>query len=131
MDHKDGEGDGDGDGAGLGSGVDGDSGEGMAKNSGGDSGGSLLSLCFWFCVSLPPPSGKRRGTFYIGIFRSQGCFRAKDRCKWGHEGQKRWAHAAPVPSCVGAPPFAPPAPVRLLLSLLGLPLSKIMIPVNL
>ena len=36
------------------------------------SGGSLLSLCFWFCVSLPPHSGKRRGTFYIGVFRSRG-----------------------------------------------------------
>ena len=82
MDHEDG----DGDGAGLDGGVDGDSGGGMEKTSGGDSGGSLLSLSFWFCVSPPPPSGKRRGTFYIGVFRSRGCFWAKDRCKRGHEG---------------------------------------------
>ena len=56
MDHEDG----DGDGVGLDSGVDGDSGGGMEKTSGDDSGGvspppifsgdSLLSLCFWFCV---------------------------------------------------------------------------------
>ena len=39
MDHKDGGGDGDGDGAGLGGGVDGDSGGGMEKTSGGDSDG--------------------------------------------------------------------------------------------
>ena len=49
-----------------------------------------MSLCFLFGVSPPPPSRKRRGTFYIGIFRSRGCFRAKDRRKRGHEGQKRW-----------------------------------------
>ena len=29
------------------------------------SGGSLLPLCFWFCVSPPPPSGKHRGTIFI------------------------------------------------------------------
>ena len=39
MDHEDGDGHGDGDGAGLDGGVDGDSGGGMEKTSGGDSGG--------------------------------------------------------------------------------------------
>ena len=58
------------------------------------SGGSLLHLCFWFCVSPPPPFEKRRGTFYIVVFRSRGCFRAKDRHKRGHEGRNRWAHTA-------------------------------------
>ena len=43
MDHKDG----DGDGAGLGGGVDGDSGGGMEKNSGGDSGGVSPSNLHW------------------------------------------------------------------------------------
>ena len=51
VDHEDG----DGDGAGLGGGVDGDSGGGMEKTSGGDSGGvsplrsspaAAFSLCF-------------------------------------------------------------------------------------
>ena len=92
VDHEDG----DGDGAGLGGGVDGDSRGGKEKTSGGDSGdvfpppifsgGSLLSLCFWFCVSPPPPSGKQWGTIFIIVFRSRGSFWAKDRCKRGHEG---------------------------------------------
>ena len=74
MDHEDG----DGDGAGLGGGVDGDSGRGMEKTSGGDSGGvspppifsgsSLLSLCFWFRVSPPPLPGKHRGTIFYRRF---------------------------------------------------------------
>ena len=74
------------------------------------SGGSLLSLCFWFCVSPSPPSGKRRGTIFIVVFRSRGSFRKKDRRKRGHEGQKWWAHAAPVPGRVGHPlsPLRPP-----------------------
>ena len=55
MDHEDGDGDGDGDGAGLGGGVDGDSGGGMEKTSGGDSGGvSPLrsSPAAAFCLSV-------------------------------------------------------------------------------
>ena len=51
MDHEDG----DGDGAGLGGGVDGDSGGGMEKTSGGDSGGvSPLrsSPAAAFCLSV-------------------------------------------------------------------------------
>ena len=53
MDHEDG--DGDGDGAGLGGGVDGDSGGGMEKTPGGDSGGvSPLrsSPVAGFCLSV-------------------------------------------------------------------------------
>ena len=74
------------------------------------SGSSLQSLCFWFCVSPLPPSGKRRGTIFRVDFRSRGCFRAKDRRKRGHEGQKRWAHAATVPGRMGHPlvPLRPP-----------------------
>ena len=55
MDHEDGDGDGDGDGAGLGGGVDGDSGGGMEKTYGGDSGSvSPLrsSLAAAFCLSV-------------------------------------------------------------------------------
>ena len=55
MDHEDGDGDGDGDGAGLGGGVVGDSGGGMEKTSGGDSGGvSPLrsSPAAAFCLSV-------------------------------------------------------------------------------
>ena len=70
------------------------------------SGGSLLSLCFWFCVSPPPLSGKCQGTIFLVLFRSRGCFRTKNRRKRGHEGQNRWAHAAKVPGRVG-PPFCP------------------------
>ena len=46
---------------------------------------------------------KRRGTSYIGVFRSRGCFWAKDRCKRGHEGQVGWAHAARYRGRVGPP----------------------------
>ena len=55
MDHEDVDGDGDGDSAGLGGGVDGDSGGGMEKTSGGDSGGvSPLrsSSAAAFCLSV-------------------------------------------------------------------------------
>ena len=55
MDHEDGDGDGDGDGAGLDGGVDGDSGGGMEKTSGGDSDGvSPLrsSPAATFCLSV-------------------------------------------------------------------------------
>ena len=52
------------------------------------SSGSLLSLCFWFCVSPPPSSGKRRGTIFIVVFRSRGSFGKKDQRKWSHEAQK-------------------------------------------
>ena len=100
VDHEDG----DGDGAGLGGGVDGDSGEGMEKTSGGDSGGisplrSSPAVAFYLSVSglvflRRLPLEKRWGTFLIGIFRSRGCFWPKDRCKWGHEDQLGWAHAA-------------------------------------
>ena len=51
MDHEDG----DGDGAGLGGGVDGDSGGGMEKTSGGDSGGVSpirSSPAVAFCLSV-------------------------------------------------------------------------------
>ena len=58
------------------------------------SGGSLLPLCLWFSVFPPPPLEKRRGAFYISVFRSRGCSRSKDRCKRGHEGRNRWAHVA-------------------------------------
>ena len=70
-----------------------------------------------FCLSISgflflrhPPSGKRRGTFFIVVFRSRGSFRAKDRRKRDHEGQKRWAHAAPIPGRMGHPllPLRPP-----------------------
>ena len=70
MDHEDG----DGDGAGLDCGVDGDSGGGMEKTSGGDSGavsphpifsgGSLLSSVSWFCVSPPLLRETPRGTIF-------------------------------------------------------------------
>ena len=55
MDHEDGDGDGDGDGASLGGGVVGDSGGGIKKTSGGDSGGvSPLrsSPAAAFCLSV-------------------------------------------------------------------------------
>ena len=35
-----------------------------------------VSLFLVLCFS-PPPCGKRRGTIFIGVFRSRGCFRAK------------------------------------------------------
>ena len=47
---------------------------------------------------------KTSGALYIGVFRSRGCFRAKDRCKRGQEGQMGWAHAARYCSRMG-PPF--------------------------
>ena len=60
-----------------------------------------------FCLSVScfsrvaaPASKKVGGVLYIGIFRSRGCFRVKDRCNRGHEGQKRSAHAAPVLGCL-------------------------------
>ena len=46
---------------------------------------------------------KTSGDYFIGVFRSRGCFWAKDRRKRGHEGRNRWAHAAPVPGRVGPP----------------------------
>ena len=53
----------------------------------------LVSVsCFSRVAALP--SKKRRGTLYLGVFRSWGCFRAKDRSKRGHEGQMGWAHTA-------------------------------------
>ena len=55
---------------------------------------SLLISIFWFLSCGGSPLEKRRGTSYIGVFRSQGGLWAKDRCKWGHEGQLGWAHAA-------------------------------------
>ena len=73
MDHEDG----DGDGAGLGGGVDGDSGGGMEKTSGGDSSGvsplrpspaAAFYLLFRDFVFLRrPPSGKHRGTIFIVV----------------------------------------------------------------
>ena len=100
--------------------VDDDHAEGGVEPSGGGfrrrfpppifSGRNLLSLCFWFCVSPPPPTGKRRETIFIVVFRSRGCFRAKDRRKQGHEDQNRWAHVATVPGRMGHPllPLQPP-----------------------
>ena len=46
------------------------------------------------------------GALYIGVFRSRGSFRKKDRRKRGHEGQKRWAHAASYRGRVGHPLLA-------------------------
>ena len=72
---------------------------------------SSRSLFRGFCVSAALPSGKHRGTIFIVVFRSQGSFGKKDRRKRGHEGRKRWAHAARYRGRVGPP-----------ISFLGLPL---------
>ena len=95
MDHEEG----DGDGAGLDGDVDGDS-----RGGGRQSPPEVIptafppsdllrrqpsvSLFLVWCF-FPSPSGKRRGAFYRGVFRSRGCFWAKDRCKRGHEGRNR------------------------------------------
>ena len=49
----------------------------------------LVSVSCFSCGGSP--FEKHRGTLYIGVFRSRGYFRAKDRRKRGHEGQNRWA----------------------------------------
>ena len=43
---------------------------------------SLFLVSLMWRLSLQ----KTSGALYIGVFRSRGCFRAKDRCKRGHEG---------------------------------------------
>ena len=70
------------------------------------SGGSLLSLCFGFCVSLPPPCETPWGALYIGVFRSRGSFEKKDRRKRSHEAQKRGGHTARYRGWVGHPLLA-------------------------
>ena len=96
MDHEDGDGDGDGDGAGLGDGVDGETPEGGSRRppevipavfppSDLLRRQPSVSLFLVLCFSTAPP-GKHQGTIFIVIFRSRGCFRAKDRRKRGHEG---------------------------------------------
>ena len=82
MDHEDG----DGDGAGLGGGVDGDSGGGMEKKETSPA-GLRRSFPPKICILLVSVSCfSRVEALYIGVFRSRGCFRAKDRRKRGHEG---------------------------------------------
>ena len=69
-----------------------------------------------FCLSVSGFVFLRRhllenvGGLFIVIFRSRGSFGKKDRRKRGHEGQKRWAHTAPVTGRVGYPllPLRPP-----------------------
>ena len=56
--------------------------------------GSPLPLCFWFCVSPPPPSGKRRGTLYIVDFRSRRSYGDENRRHRSHEGETGWSHVA-------------------------------------
>ena len=58
-------------------------------------------LCFLFLSCGGSPVENPRGTFYIGVFRSRGCFWAKDRRKRGHGGRNRWAHVAWYCSRVG------------------------------
>ena len=79
------------------------------------SGGSLLSLCFWFCVSPPPPLETPRGTIFIVGFRSRQNQGDEDRRHQSHEGEKGVPHAARESGCVGPPNF-----------LLGLPFSRIL-----
>ena len=106
MDHEDG----DGDGAGLDGGVDGDSGGGMEKTSGGDSGGVS-----WFCVSPPPPRETPRGTIFIVGFRSRRSHGDENRRHRSHEGKNKGSHAAKESSHVGPP-----------ISVLGLPFLRIL-----
>ena len=48
-----------------------------------------ISLFVVLCFSAAP-SGKRRGTIFIVVFRSRGSFGKKDQRKRSHEAQKRW-----------------------------------------
>ena len=90
--------------------------------SGGDSGGvsplqssPAAAFCLsvsWFCVSPPPPSRERRGTLFIGVFRSRRSRWSKDQRQRSLEGQKSGPHAARYCGRVGhpllglRPPFA-------------------------
>ena len=64
---------------------------------------SLLISVFWFFSCGGSLLKKHQGTSYIGVFRSRGCFWAKDRCKQGYEGQVGWAHASRYRGRVGPP----------------------------
>ena len=61
----------------------------------------LVSISGFSHVAALP--SKNVGRPLIGVFRSRGCFWTKDRCKRGHEGRNRWAHAAWYCSRVGPP----------------------------
>ena len=58
------------------------------------------SLFWCFCGA---PSRERRGTFFIGVFRSRRCRWRKDRRQRSHEAQMGGPHAATVPGRVGPP----------------------------
>ena len=68
-----------------------------------------LFRCFYVSAALP--SGKRRGTIFIVVFRSRGSVGKKDQCKRSHKGQNTWSHAAQESGRVGLsilairPPF--------------------------
>ena len=62
---------------------------------------SSRSLFRGFCVSAAFPSGKRRGTIFIVVFRSKGSFGKKDRRQRSHEGQKGGSHTAKGSGRVG------------------------------
>ena len=70
------------------------------------SGGSLLSLCFWFCVSPPPPLENPRGAIFIVGFRSRRSHGDEDRWQQSLEGPDEWSHAARYRGRMGHPLLA-------------------------
>ena len=62
---------------------------------------SFRSLVRGLCVSAALPSGKRRGTIFIVVFRSRRCFEKKDRRQRCHEAQNKGSHAARESGHVG------------------------------
>ena len=62
----------------------------------------LISVSVFPC-SCGAPSRERRGTFFIGVFRSRQCRWSEDRRQRSHEGQTSGPHTATVPGRVGHP----------------------------